>query len=283
MVKTRKLNPVIGAEMTGIDLAGPIGDNLYNEIIQAWNDANGVLILRDQNITPEQHIAFSARFGELEKLEGHTVAKYLLPGHPEIYRVSNKVIDGMPQGRKGAGTYWHSDMSYSRTPPTASLLHAIEVPPYGGDTIFACMYAAYDALSEPMKGFLGSLQAVHDFAVASKTGFRNEVITAGNLSVTPQQTHPVVRTHPDTGRKALFVNEGFTSHIQGMTRAESDAVLGFLFRHSTQPEFLYRHSYRENDLVIWDNRCAMHYAVMDYDGVHDRYMHRCTVIGGPTA
>lgn len=275
----RPLCPALGAEIRGLDLSAGVSDDLFEEIRNLWNQSNGVLVIRDQQITEEQHIAFSRKFGELHTLQGHTVTKYLHPEHPEIYRVSNKVMNGKPQGRKGAGTYWHSDQSYERTPAMASVLYALEIPPYGGDTIYAGMYKAYDALSDTMKAFLEGLEAVHDFAVAQSGGFRNENITAEQLEKAPPMTHPVVRTHPETGRKCLFVNPGFTSHLVGFSKEESTAILNFLFQHCTKPDFQYRHVWQLNDLVIWDNRCTMHYAVMDYEGLGDRLMHRCTAIG----
>jgi len=269
------LSPVLGAEMIGADLAADLDDESFVAIRNAWLDAEGIMVFRDQALTPDDHIAFSRRLGPLEK---HVLETYLLPGYPEIYRVSNKVKDGVPQGREKAGTYWHSDLSYMNPPALASLLYGLEVPPSGGDTMFCSLYAAYDALSDTMKSILEGLAAVHDFGFASRGVFRAEQATQSQLDATPAVEHPVVRSHPETGRKVLFVNPGFTSHIVGMHPAESRALLEFLFAHATQPEFIYRHRWRKNDLVMWDNRCTMHYAVADYDGVGERYMHRTTVM-----
>jgi len=269
------LSPVLGAEMIGADLAADLDDESFVAIRNAWLDAEGIMVFRDQALTPDDHIAFSRRLGPLEK---HVLETYLLPGYPEIYRVSNKVKDGVPQGREKAGTYWHSDLSYMNPPALASLLYGLEVPPSGGDTMFCSLYAAYDALSETMKSILEGLTAVHDFGFASRGVFRAEQATQSQLDATPAVEHPVVRTHPETGRKVLFVNPGFTSHIVGIHPSESRALLDFLFAHATQPEFIYRHRWRKNDLVMWDNRCTMHYAVADYDGIGERYMHRTTVM-----
>ena len=269
------LSPVLGAEMIGADLAKPMDDALFAAVRKAWLDASGVLVFRDQVLTPEQHIAFSRRLGPLEK---HVLAKYLLPGYPEIYRVSNKVKDGEPQGREKAGTYWHSDLSYMRPPALASLLYGIEIPPVGGDTMFCSLYAAHDALSPTMRRLLEKLYAVHDFAFASRGVFRAEQASREQLDAAPPVEHPVIATHPETGRKVLFVNPGFTSRIVGMEEAESRALLDFLFRHMTQPEFIYRHVWSERDLMMWDNRCTMHYAIADYDTVGERYMHRTTAM-----
>lgn len=278
MLTIRPVSPACGAEVLGLDLTQPVGDNLFRELRQAWIDANGVLILRNQDVSPEQHIAFSGRFGELYRgTPGTMLSNYYLPGHPEIYRVSNKKIDGKPQGREDAGTYWHSDGSWQEMPPMASLLHALEIPPIGGDTIFADMYRAYDMLSAPMQAFLDDKQAVHDRAAAAETSYAREF--RNRSEELHKATHRLVRTHPESGRKALFVNRGFTSHIVGLSRAESDAILQFLFAHSTSPEMVYRHSWRLHDMIIWDNRCVMHYAVSDYKAHGDRYMHRTTVMG----
>lgn len=269
------LSPVLGAEMIGMDLAPPLDENDFANLRAAWLDANGIMVFRDQHLTPEQHIAFSRRFGPLEK---HVLAKYLLPGYPEIYRVSNKVEDGVPQGRAKAGTYWHSDLSYMNPPALASLLYGIEIPPAGGDTMFCSLYAAYDALSPQLQTFLEGLTAVHDFAYASRGVFKAEQATSDQLDATPAVEHKVVKTHPETGKKVLFVNPGFTSHIVGLHPKESRALLDFLFDHMTQPEMIYRHRWSERDLVMWDNRCTMHYAVDDYENTGDRYMHRTTVM-----
>ncbi len=274
------ISPACGAEVTGLDLSQEIGDNLFQEIRQAWLAANGVLVLRDQNVSPEQHIAFSRRLGELQAGKPDAMlSSYYLPGHPEIYRVSNKKIDGVPQGREDAGTYWHSDGSWQKEPPMASVLHALEIPPVGGDTMFADMYRAYEALSEPMKRFLDGKEAVHDRAAAAATSYAKEFSGHTAELAAQNATHPVVRTHPESGRKALFINRGFTSHIVGLTPAESKAILEFLFAHTTTPDMIYRHNWRLHDMVVWDNRCVMHFAVSDYKALGDRYMHRTTVKG----
>ncbi|MAN80337.1 MAG: taurine dioxygenase [Rhodospirillaceae bacterium] len=277
----------LGVEITGVDvgrdLSGGNGDNLFGEIRQAWQEAGGLMVIRDQSIDQQQHIDFSRRFGPLFHDEGQpplqdTVSRYLHPDYPQIYRVSNKVDDkGQPTGRKGAGTYWHSDVSFRDRPAMASVLYAIQIPPYGGDTIFADMAAAYDALSDGMKAMLAGLNAVHDFAVAAATQYAKPVVIDKDFDGANQCLHPIVRTHADTGRKSLYVNPGFTSHIEGFTVEESRPILDHLYRHATQPEFLYRHAWQPHDLLVWDNRTLMHYAVSDYSA--DRYMERTTVIG----
>ncbi len=275
------LAAVAGAEITGIDVSKDLADEHFAALRNAWLDHNGVLAIRDQTLTPEQLLAFSRRFGplfgEAEQLQD-TVKKYLLPGHPGIYRVSNKVRDGKPLGRARAGTYWHSDVSFRKHPAMASILYAIEIPPVGGDTLFASMTAAYDSLSPGFKWKLQNLRAVHDFALAAGSSYSPDVIEQGDFDGQNRYLHPVVITHPETARKALFVNPGFTSHVEGFSQEESRALLGFLYRHATRPEFTYRHRWRRNDLLIWDNRCLMHYAIADYEGKGERYLHRTTVI-----
>lgn len=279
-ISTRRLCPALGAEITGLDLSQPPSDNLFGEIRAALNEADGVLVVRDQDLTTGQHVDFSRGFGplfgEAEHLQD-TVKPYLHPDFPQIYRVSNKVEDGKPKGRQRAGTYWHSDVSFRKNPAMVSILRGIEVPELGGDTIFTNMAMAYDALSDAMKEMIAPLKAVHSFSGASQSGWGHESIPEQDLDGTNMAEHPVVRVHPDTGARSLFVNPGNTSHLSGFSAAESRALLDFLYEHSIQPEFQYRHRWQARDLLIWDNRCTLHYAIADYTA--DRYMERTTVIG----
>ena len=281
----KQLAPGFGAEIWNINLAGGAGENLARDLVGVWRDAGGVLVIHDQDLTTEQHIAFAKHFGPLFGDPAHeplqdTVSRYLHPDFPEIYRVSNQVdAEGEPTGRKGAGTYWHTDVSFRDRPAQASVLLGKQVPSVGGDTIFADQAGAYAALSDGMKAFLEPLHAWHDFEVAARTQYANPVVVEDDMSGGNRALHPVVRTHAETGRKSLFVNPGFTSHLDGFSADESAAILGFLYDHCIKPEFLYRHRWHEKDLVIWDNRTVMHYAVMDYPDDEPRYMERCTVIG----
>jgi taurine dioxygenase len=229
---------------------------------------------------PQQHIAFSRHFGPLE---AHVVGEFNLPGHPEIFVVSNVKEDGKLKGAVYAGQYWHSDLSYMQKPSLGSLLLCREMPDTGGDTMWANMYLAYETLSEIMQRFLGPLRAIHDYSHAYDTYFaklkERPPLTAEQRAKTPPVEHPLVRTHPVTGRKALYVNPGFTTGIVGMPDDESRPILDFLFRHSTRPEFVYRHKWHVDDLVFWDNRCTMHYALSDYDFSVRRHMHRTTIAG----
>ena len=277
------LSPVLGAEITGLDIAQPMGENLAKDIRQSWLDAGGLLVIRDQTLTTEQHIQFSRHFGPLFGAPGETplqetVSRYLHPDHPEIYRVSNRVENGKPKGRAGAGTYWHSDVSFKQRPASASIMHAIEIPDIGGDTLFCNMTAAYEALSGAMKEMLAPLHAHHDFAQTAATQFAKPVVIEEDLKGDNRAIHPVVRTHGDTGRKSLYVNPGMTTGLDNFDDEESAILLGFLFDHATQPEFTFRHHYRQGDVVMWDNRSLMHYAINDY-GDQPRYMERTTSIG----
>jgi len=283
--RIKPLTPAFGAEISGLDLADPAGANLAADLVGVWRDAGGMLVIHGQDLSTEQHIAFSRHFGPLfgdpaEQPLQDTVSRYIHPDHPEIYRVSNQVdAEGRPLGRKGAGTYWHSDVSFRERPAGASILHGKRVPPIGGDTIFANQAAAYDALGDTMKALLAPLSAWHDFEMAARTQYAQPIVVEDDMSGANRALHPLVRTHAETGKKSLFVNPGFTSHIDGFTAGESAALLGFLYEHCTRPEFLYRHRWQEKDLVIWDNRVLMHYAVMDYPDDQPRYMERCTIIG----
>ena len=271
-------------EVTGLDLSQPLGDNAVKDIRALWNQSGGILVFRDQDLTAAQHIAFSRHFGPLfGGPEGvplqDTVSRYLHPDHPEIYRVSNQVDpDGTPKGRARAGTYWHSDVSFRTQPAAASILYGKQIPDVGGDTLFANGQAAYEALSETMQETLAPLKAVHDFAVAAATQYAKPVVIDDDFDGSNRALHPVVRTHADTGAKALFVNPGFTSHLDGFSAGESEVLLGYLYEHMTKPDYIYRHTWRENDLIMWDNRMIMHYAIADY-GDAPRYLERTTVIG----
>jgi len=275
----RRLSAALGAEVTGIDLRDPQRQENIRVLEQALGE-HGILLFRGARIDPEQHIAFSRRFGELE---AHVVSQFAHPEHPEIFVVSNVIEDGQLKGAVYAGQYWHSDLSYTATPSMGSLLHCREMPEVGGDTLWANMYLAYETLSAPLQRFLGSLRAVHDYGHAYDTYFAHlkerPPLTAEQRAKVPPVEHPAVRTHPVTGRRALYVNPGFTTRFAGMTVEESRAILDYLFRHATRQEFLYRHKWRVDDLVFWDNRCTMHYALADYDFSVRRHMLRTTVAG----
>ncbi len=265
------------AEVEGVDLSEALDDVTVKELRQAWWD-NSILVLRDQHISDDQHIAFSRQFGELQ---GHTVKDWLLPTHPEILVLSNRGCGGVKPLENG-GAYWHSDITYQTVPPMGSILHGLTVPPEGGDTLYADMYAAYDALDDETKELIDGRNAIHNYKhryLMMAEGGRRPTPTAEQLAEWQDVEHPIVLHHPDSGRKALFVNEGFTIAIKGLDKDESDALLQRLYEHSARLDFIYAHKWRTDDIVMWDNRCTMHRAT-SYDAEkHERTIHRTTIKG----
>ena len=240
------LTPTIGATVHGVDLAR-LDDATFAEIHDAWM-AHLVLFFCDQHLTPEQHLAFGRRFGPLHE---HPAADYA-NADPALM-----VIHTDADSTRNNGGGWHTDVSSDAEPPLGTILHLHTVPSQGGDTLFANMYAAFEALSPAMQQFLASLRAVHTLdynALYGRAGHREN----------PRSVHPVVRTHPVTGRNALFVNPGFTERIEGLTREESDALLQYLFRHAEQPQFQCRFKWERLSLAMWDDRCTWHRALWDY-------------------
>lgn len=275
----RPASRALGAEVIGLDLSRPVDDACITALRKALAD-HCLLLFRGQKLAPEQHIAFSRRFGELEH---HVLKDFLMEGYPELYVLSNVKEGGKSIGRAGAGQYWHTDLSYAAQPSLGSIMYAVEIPAIGGDTMFANMYLAYEALSEPFRRMLDGMKAVHDFAYTQATQIAGRGYTrpasADELAKVPPVEHPVARTHPDSRRKALYVNPGMTTHIVGLKPAESRALLDFLFAHSTQPQFVYRHRWQPGDVVFWDNRSSMHCAVDDYSENDRRHMVRTTIKG----
>ena len=257
----RPFNEVLGAEVVGFDMRAPLADAEFDKISKAF-DRHSVLVFRDQQqLDPAAHIAFSRRFGPLEI---HVQKKFLLEGHPELLIVSNEFRDGEPIGLVDAGKYWHSDLSYKPEPSMGSLLHSRTLPAAGGDTLFATQHAAYDALPTAMQRRLDPLKAEHSYlarnaAQRAKSTLRPDLTEAEKQTVLPT-IHPVVRVHPGTGRKALFVSEGFTTHVLDLPEDESRDLLAEIYAHQTQDQFIYRHHWIDGDLVMWDNRAVMHLA-----------------------
>lgn len=279
----KPLKPSFGAEILDIDLSADIDDAIFREIEKTFNE-HSVVLFRDQQITDEQHVQFSRRFGELEI---HVLREFVKPAKPELFVLSNVVENGKSIGIKDAGNYWHTDLSYTRAPSRGSIMYALEVPhdeggrPLG-DTQFASTAAAYSMLSEDMKTRVGSLKAIHRFwdryLRERKIAGSDVVISDERRAQTPDVVHPIVRTHPFTGRKCLYVNEGFTIGIEGMPDNESRALLEELFAHCTREELVYRHEWRRGDLVMWDNCATLHRATVDY-GSRPRLMQRTTLTG----
>ena len=267
----RRLSGSIGAEILGIDLASEPGDNAIGEIRQAWLEHN-VIFFRDQDLPPAKFLTFAKRFGEVVEypfIKG-------IEGFPEIIPVIK-----LEHETKNFGGIWHTDTAYLEKPPMGTMLIAREVPPYGGDTLFANSYLAYETLSEGMKRMLDGLIAVNHSAKADVSRTREDRVRDGGKAETKKEyisEHPVVRTHPETGRKALYINVGHTVRIKDMSEAESAPLLNFLFEHQTKPEFTCRFNWRVGSLALWDNRCTLHNPVNDYHGFR-RVMHRVTLAG----
>ena len=268
----------VGAEIVGLDISKPINAEDFARIHRAHLDHH-VVVFRDQQITPAEHIEFSRRFGPLEI---HVLHQFQLKNHPEILIVSNIKENGEPIGLGDAGVYWHSDISYKPNPSLGSLLHAQELPSEGGDTLFADQHLAWESLPADLQQRILPLKAEHSYLakyeeLRAKNPWRPKLSQAQIDQVAPA-VQPVVRTHPETGRKALFVSEHFTTRIVGLPQDESDALLAELFAHSVKPEFVYRHTWAPHDLVFWDNRSLMHLAAGTPDELRRR-LNRTTIVG----
>ena len=265
-IQVEPLTNVIGAEVRGVDLSKPLDGITRQEIHDAWME-HLVLFFRDQDLDIESHKAFARQFGELHI---HPVLQPLKDeGHPEIVILVSSA--DMPY----VAERWHSDVTFESTPPTGSILRALEIPEVGGDTIWASMYAAYEALSDSMQRIVSGLEAVHD-----PKYFRGIAAKQNNdaFEDKPDTVHPVIRTHPVTGRKGIFVNETFTSHIVGMKPKESQVILGYLYHHLTQPDFTCRFRWQKGSVAMWDNRCTQH-VVMTDNIAPRRLLHRATLVG----
>ena len=274
-IESRPLSDALGAELFDVDLARPMDEITFHAIHDAFLE-HSLILFRDQHITPEQHIAFSRRFGGLA---AHVFDQFLLPGHPEILRVSNKREEGQLIGLADAGKYWHSDLAYMKRPSLGSILYALQVPPTGGDTLFTNMTRAYDTLPQGAKGRLEGVTAVNRVAEGRRTSVDGRIrMSKAQLTKTPDVVHPVIRTHPETGRKSLYVSQSHTDRVVGMDLEEGRALIRKLVAHATRPENIYTHQWRPYDILMWDNRCTMH-RVAPYDRRHRRHMHRTTIEG----
>ena len=271
-IRATRLTRSLGAVVSGIDIAAELPQSAIDQLGQLLVE-HQVLFFRDQPISPQAQARFAARFGSL-----HVHPIYpVLPDLPEIM-----LIDTHP-GFLPDNDNWHTDVTFSQTPPLAGILAAKQIPPCGGDTLWSSCSAAYEALSEPMRGFLEGLTAQHSVAKSfpperwqNDPAFKERYERA--VAKHPPVNHPVIRTHPVSRRKGLFVNEGFTTHINELSAQESQSVLAFLFAHAGRPEFTIRWTWRVDDVAFWDNRVTQHYAVADYLPAR-RTMHRATVNG----
>ena len=277
-IRIDRFDAPLGAEVVGLDLAGPLSDEHFAPIVRAHLDHH-VLVFRDQRITPDQQIAFSRRFGPLQI---HVLHQFQLKGHPEILVVSNIKENGQPIGLGDAGHYWHSDLSYKDKPSLGSMLHAQELPEEGGDTLFANMHLAYDTLPIHLRHAIEGLRAEHSYLakyeeLRERSPWRPK-LSAEQIAAVQPVDHPIVRVHPGNGRKALFVGEHFTTRIVGLPDDESRELLDQLFEHSARPEHVYRHRWQPHDMVFWDNRSVIHLAAGCPDHLRRR-LNRTTIEG----
>ena len=280
-LSVNRIGDTFVAEVEGVNLADDHGADEIAKIRDALM-AHGILVFHGQEMTNAEHVRFSQKFGPSEI---HTVKQYLLPDFPEIIALANRGEKGTKPIANG-GAYWHSDITYKARPPMGSILYGLEIPPEGGDTLYCDMAGAYDALSDEMKNKIDGLKAVHSYLprfMASRKvddGFQSNKFELSDeqKAELAEVVHPIVRTHPENGRKALFINEGFTVRVEGMDEDEGKALLDELNTHATQDRFIYAHDWSVGDVVFWDNRVTMHKAT-EYDRQYARRMHRTTVQG----
>jgi taurine dioxygenase len=289
-----QMNPEVGAEIVGVDLSKPLDEVTFAGIRAAFH-RHSVIVLRNQRITEQQQIDFSRRFGELEI---HVLKQFLHPQHPEILLISNIVENGRNIGIADAGRYWHSDLCYKPVPSMGSALYALEVPRDAngiilGDTLFASVASSYDALPESLKRRVAGLKALnsleHTFDRSRKDAdIRTEQIDTPEINRTRvaddqkklvEAVHPVIRTHPVTGRKCIFVNDSTTVKVLGVPDSESEDILGELRARCIRQDFVYRHKWQPGDVVMWDNCATQHQAIADYALPQRRRMHRTTITG----
>lgn len=263
----------LGAKVTGVDLSRPLSNQDLQAIRDAWT-RHLVLVFPDQGLDPTTLIEFTRHFGELDDYESQPFNRH--PDYKEVMLLSNKPLNGkIPPGANN-GQNWHTDLSYTVRPAKGTFVYCIEKPSVGGDTMFANMYMAYEALSPKLRGFLDELEGVHDVSLISAR--RDPAILDEFKRLNPPVIHPAVRLHPDSGKPALYVNPRVRQFV-GMTLAESKPLIDFICQHSVSPRFVYRHRWEVRDLVMWDNRCLTHLAVGDYDPSEFRHMIRTSTMG----
>lgn len=269
-IEVRPISGALGAEIHNVDLA-ELNDDIFGEIFTAFLE-NQVIFFRDQNISPSEQVAFAARFAPI----GYYPFLQGLPDHPEVIEVRKE-----PEDTLNFGGVWHTDTAYLAKPPMGSVLYAKEVPSTGGDTMFANLYLAYETLSDAMKDLIDGRRAVNSSRKGDAAVGRQKSVEENPKDASEVQTesiHPVVRTHPETGRKALYVNRGHTVCFEGATPEESAPILEYLYEHEIRPEFTCRFKWEPGSIAVWDNRCALHYPLNDYHG-YRRVMHRVTMEG----
>jgi taurine dioxygenase len=274
--RTRPLKPGFGAEIVGVDLA-TADDGALAGVVAAFH-RHGVILIRDQALGPDQLIRFISAFGEPEE---HTLKENTLPGYPNIYILSNRVVDGRPIGAHNDGIGWHTDYSYKALPVMATMLYAVEVPPEGSDTLIADQCAAWNALSPERQAELDGLILHHSYQhfMATRDFGERLILSEAQRAENPDVFHPLIRTHPADGRKAIYVSTGTVKGVVGMPREEGLALIEDLVAFATQDEFVFRHKWRAGDVLMWDNRCTLHTGTLYDDTKYIREMHRLWVKG----
>ncbi len=270
-----ELKPGFGAEIRGVDLASA-GDEIVDQVVHAFQ-MHGAILLRDQRMTPDDLLRFVRRFGEPER---HTLNEFTLPGYPNIYVLSNHVVDGKPIGAHNDGVGWHTDRSYTAEPVMSTMLYAVEVPPEGSDTLLADLCAAWEALPHERQRELDGLVLHHSYAHFMRTReFGSRELTQELKDENPDVWHPLVRTHPADGRKALWPSTGTVVEVVGMPNPQGLELIDELVEFATQERFVFRHKWRVGDILMWDNRCTLHTGTLYDDTRYYRLMHRLWVKG----
>lgn len=274
-LSTRELQAGFGAEIRGIDLASA-APAVLQDVVACFH-LHGAILLRDQSMAPDDLVRFASAFGEPE---GHTIQEFTLPGHPEIYVLSNRLVDGKPIGAHNDGVGWHTDYSYKAEPVMCTMLYAVQVPEEGSDTLLADTCAAYDAMPGDRRAALEDLVLHHSYAHFMATReFQRRELTPAQLLENPDVRHPLVRTHPADGRRALWPSLGTVKGIDGMQTDAALALLDEVIAHCTQERFVYTHKWRRGDVLVWDNRCSLHTGTLFDDEKYVREMHRLWVKG----
>jgi len=258
LLEIRKLGEALGAEIEGLDLSRPLTAQTFRQVREAWLE-HLVIRIRGQKMSDPQLLAFSRNFGELDPPGPNPLGRPFLADHPEMNVISNIKAGGVPIGGLGDGeAIWHADMTYVERPPMAAILYAIEIPPAGGDTYWANMVLAYETLPRPLKQRIEGCEAIHDATYNSAGTMRKGYQDVTDPRAAPGARHPLVRTHPETGRRSLFLGRRRNSYIVGLDLKESENLLDALWAHATQPRFTFRQQWRVGDVLIWDNRCTLH-------------------------
>lgn len=274
-ITAKPLGYALGAEVLGVDTSAPPALDTVNAVNALWYEHH-VIAFRGERLEPQDITAFAGAFGPLD--DHASTPFYRHQDFPELLQVTNREIGGKPSETRNTGRNWHSDYAYTDHPAAASMLYCDTRPPVGGDTMFANMVRAYDTLSPKMREIVDGLDAVYDITLVAGFGERNPEKTAETRRLNPPIAHPAVRVHPESGKKALYVSER-TAYFDGMTMEESKPLIDFLCAHATRPDNVYRHQWREGDLVCWDNRTTMHLALADFDQSQPRHMLRATLLG----